>query len=412
MSEFTGERVIPGAVNDELWAEHVARYAFAAKYSTGARVLDAGCGTGYGLAELARAARCAVGLDLSSEAIFYAREHFPAGRFVEGSAAALPFSDAAFDLVTAFEVIEHLGDWAGLIAEARRVLQPDGIFLVSTPNRLYYTESRGVEGPNPFHVHEFSYAEFRDALAERFPFVTILQQNRTEAFAFTSAEPALAETRADGTRVDPDQAHFFLAVCAIERRPEARDFVYLPKTSNLLRERERHIGLLEQELRLTQDSLERQIDEHQTLMRLHAEQKEQLEERNRWALQLEQDWRKGLDRITELQEELKAEQAAAQETAAGYADKVVELEEENRAKTQWALDTDARLSAELTAKGAELLEALRLLDIAEASVTERTMWALDLQKKIERLEGQIDMVRQSRWVRMGRAIHVGPRVPD
>ena len=57
MSEFTGERVIPGQVNDDLWAEHIARYAFAARLSDGARVLDIGCGTGYGTAELAQRAQ-------------------------------------------------------------------------------------------------------------------------------------------------------------------------------------------------------------------------------------------------------------------------------------------------------------------------------------------------------------------
>jgi len=51
--EFTGERVIPGQVNDDLWSEHIARYAYARRYAEGRRALDAGCGTGYGSAELA-----------------------------------------------------------------------------------------------------------------------------------------------------------------------------------------------------------------------------------------------------------------------------------------------------------------------------------------------------------------------
>ncbi len=54
VSEFTGERVIPGQVNDDLWAEHISRYAFAARFAAGKRVLDIGCGTGYGTAELAQ----------------------------------------------------------------------------------------------------------------------------------------------------------------------------------------------------------------------------------------------------------------------------------------------------------------------------------------------------------------------
>src|SRR5262249_18916198 len=56
LAEFTGERVIPGQVDVDLLNEHVARYTFAARLSRGKRVLDAGCGEGYGSAELARAA--------------------------------------------------------------------------------------------------------------------------------------------------------------------------------------------------------------------------------------------------------------------------------------------------------------------------------------------------------------------
>src|SRR5579862_6259747 len=154
VSEFTGERVIPGAVNDDLWAEHIARYAFARRFATGGKTLDIGCGTGYGIAELAGASEFAVGIDIAQEAVAYARTNYPLpnAAFLRASASTLPFRPGSFRLITAFEVIEHLDDWAALISEARRVLHPDGVFLVSTPNRLYYTDSRGEEGPNPFHV--------------------------------------------------------------------------------------------------------------------------------------------------------------------------------------------------------------------------------------------------------------------
>src|ERR1700724_2556891 len=103
VSEFTGERVIPGQVNDDLWAEHMARYAFAARLATQARVLDIGCGTGYGTAELAQHAESATGIDISSEAIAYAREHYPLpnAKFLAASATALPFPAGSFDLITA-----------------------------------------------------------------------------------------------------------------------------------------------------------------------------------------------------------------------------------------------------------------------------------------------------------------------
>ena len=68
MAEFTGERVIPGQVDADLLNEHMARYAFAARLSRRKQVLDAGCGSGYGSAELAKAAAGVLGIDRSAEA--------------------------------------------------------------------------------------------------------------------------------------------------------------------------------------------------------------------------------------------------------------------------------------------------------------------------------------------------------
>src|SRR5439155_25371797 len=115
--------------------------------------------------------------------------------FLEASALALPFASAAFDLVTAFEVIEHLSDWRTLLSEARRVLSPAGVFLVSTPNKLYYAESRELDGPNPYHQHEFEFEEFRAALEEFFPHVAMMVQNRLESVAFYPEKPLPMDTR-------------------------------------------------------------------------------------------------------------------------------------------------------------------------------------------------------------------------
>src|SRR3954452_8778002 len=115
MAEFTGERVIPGLVEDDLFNEHLSRYKFAARLvPPGASVLDVGCGTGYGSAEFSSV----TGADVSAEAVEYARKHYsrPGVQFIEASGDALPL-DQQFDLITAFEVIEHLADWRGLLRE-------------------------------------------------------------------------------------------------------------------------------------------------------------------------------------------------------------------------------------------------------------------------------------------------------
>src|SRR5882672_5108986 len=86
LAEFTGERVIPGQVDADLLNEHFARYAFASRLSHRKRVLDAGCGSGYGSAELARAAADVLGVDSSPDAIAFARSKYAAPnlRFEEG----------------------------------------------------------------------------------------------------------------------------------------------------------------------------------------------------------------------------------------------------------------------------------------------------------------------------------------
>ena len=120
-TEFTGERVIPGLVDLDLWNEHISRYTFAAQRK---RALEFGCGAGYGAAYLAQTAREATRIGGSAEAVEYAQEHYgrPNVRYEVGSATEMPFADASFNLVVAYEVIEHLENGQQLLTEARRVL--------------------------------------------------------------------------------------------------------------------------------------------------------------------------------------------------------------------------------------------------------------------------------------------------
>lgn len=409
MSEFTGERVVPGQVNDDLWAEHIARYAFATRFAKAARVLDIGCGTGYGTAELAQHAQSATGIDISDDAIRYASQHYPTATFLAASATSIPLPAASFDLITAFEVIEHLENWHELLIEARRLLHPTGVFLVSTPNKLYYAESRAKEGPNPFHAHEFEFAEFRDALAAVFPHVTMLLQNRLESQAFyPHATFPPVDAKLDTSRGSPKEANFFLALCSVDCAPETRSFIYVPRAANLLREREQHIFLLQDELEKTKTWLEGVIADRNKLIQSQGELKAHLEEHNRWALQLEKDHQAALARIAELQDLMQSEQAKAMEMAAAYQGTVDSLEQENRAKTEWAMDTEKRLSAALAAKCEELAETVHLLDRAEATVVERTRWAQDLDRGLQDANAKLQMVAGSRWVRLGRAAGIGP----
>ena len=396
MVEFTGERVVPGQVNDDLWSEHLARYAFARMYAAGRSVLDAGCGTGYGSSELASTAASVTGFDIAPEAIEYAQAQFKAARFVLASCAAMPFAPNAFDLVVAFEVIEHLPDYRAFLQECARVLKHQGLLIVSSPNRLYYSESRAQTGPNPYHEHEFEAEEFVKELEKVFSNVRLLLQNRIESFAFQSENGgAPAEVRIDRSGKAAD-AHFLIAFCSFGPLPEPRAFVYVPTAANVLREREQHIQLLE-------GQLDEKQSEFNSLLQLHRALKDELEVSNRWAASLRSQLDAAGQRIANLQNELDV-------STSGYEAKVLELEEENRAKTEWALDTEARYAKELAAKCAELAECVRLLESAEQTVVERTLWAQRTEAEREKLAAILGTVRASRWIQLGRSIGLGPKL--
>ena len=393
--EFTGERVIPDVVEPALWHEHLSRYMYAAGVARGKRVLDAGCGTGYGTACLGRHAALAIGFDISEEAIAFAQKHYgKRARFRTGSAEQFPEEDGSFEVVTAFEVIEHLEHWPKLIEEANRVLTADGLFLVSTPNKTYYAETRSGSGPNPFHVHEFDCEEFRAALAAVFPHVAILGQNRTEAFTFRGEE-ALATSWVDfGDVTEPvAHAHFYLAVCS--KQPfQAPASVYIPGTGNLLRERERHIALLVQQIEdVTRDRA--------TLLAEHRLMEESVRERTEWAQQLDADVRdvmrqrdEALDQLHKLEKELDARTAWICRLGSDFKeftehrDKTVELIEQHQAtieeRTAWA----KRAEEELARIGEERKTAVALLDERQKTIEERTAWAKRAEDELSRISDE------------------------
>jgi SAM-dependent methyltransferase len=425
LAEFTGERVIPGQVDADLLNEHLARYAFAARLSRRKQVLDAGCGAGYGSAELARTAASVLGIDRAAEAIAFARAQYPAPnlRFEAADCSALPAPDGSIDLVVAFEVIEHLQDWRAFLREARRVLAPAGQFIVSTPNKRYYSESRGGSGPNPFHVHEFEFEEFRAELGAVFPYVSLFLENHTEGVVFQPAfvgqvpdlPSQMAESRVDDAVGAPQDSHFFVAVCASRPQTGAPTFVYVPRVANVLRERERHIALLERELETKNQWLNRattelaQLNEdHQAVLAQFRKQIAESEQRARWAEGLCRDLEERGARIAQLQSEFAAEQAAARQVTEAYEAKLRELEQENEAKTRWALETEARLSKELEAKCQELAACVELLHQAEQTIESRTAWSNKLQTEVSDLKQQVSLMKESRWFKLGRKFGLGP----
>jgi SAM-dependent methyltransferase len=157
---------VPGNPEENYWfRRHEAAYEWLLPHVRGQRVLEVGCGEGYGTALLATAAASIVGVDYDALTVAHAARAYLEARFVRGNLAALPFESAKFDVLVTLQVIEHVWNHREFVAECRRVLRPGGKLVVTTPNRL--TFSPGSDVPlNPFHTKEFTAAELR-ALIER-----------------------------------------------------------------------------------------------------------------------------------------------------------------------------------------------------------------------------------------------------
>jgi SAM-dependent methyltransferase len=129
-----GESVWPGVRND-LFVAHESIYTFASQYASGLSVLDAGCGTGYGSAILARSAAAEVtGVDVDARSIAFARRRFalPNLRFEVQDLEKLQIS-GPFGLVVASNSLEHLESPGAFLETLKRMLAHGGRAILAVP---------------------------------------------------------------------------------------------------------------------------------------------------------------------------------------------------------------------------------------------------------------------------------------
>lgn len=174
---LTGERTLPGIWHENYWfRRHEVVYRWLAGRIRG-RVLEAGCGEGYGAQALHAAdAVRVVGVDYDAATAAHAAAAYPGLDVVRGNLVALPFASAAFDSVVSLQTIEHLWDQPGFLAECARVCRPGGTVAVSTPNRLTFSPGvgRGEKPLNPFHVNEFDADELAGLVGAAFAVDAVL----------------------------------------------------------------------------------------------------------------------------------------------------------------------------------------------------------------------------------------------
>jgi len=178
--EPTGERMIvehyKSSIEDYvIYLMHIATYRFAEPFVQNKRVLDYGCGSGYGSARMAVTAASVDAVDVSDDAIKHARQQFPRQNLRFSSIdpmAPLPFPDGSFDTVLSFQVFEHVADVDHYIGEIRRVLTPGGMLVLVTPDRS--TRLFPLQRPwNRWHIKEYSASSLASTLRPFFPEVLV-----------------------------------------------------------------------------------------------------------------------------------------------------------------------------------------------------------------------------------------------
>lgn len=154
-------RSVPNPYRDALFW----RYAVVNAHCRGKRVLDVPCGMGWGTSLLSG---CSMlhGVDISAGAIEEARRRYgDRAVFHVGSMERLDFPDRMFDLVSCLEGIEHVSEAVALsfLAEVRRVLDIDGLLVVSSPHC-----NTAPHSGNPYHLREYRPEEMRALLGAHF----------------------------------------------------------------------------------------------------------------------------------------------------------------------------------------------------------------------------------------------------
>ena len=164
---------------------HFSAYKFAKDYLYNRNILDIGCGEGYGSYYLAGFTKNIMGIDYDKAVIDYAKTKYQKNnlQFYVMDIKNIGSLKEKFSGICSFQFIEHILDTKSLLSNIRNLLDADGIFICSTPNRK--DASPATDKPlNKFHVKEYLWNEFAELLKIYFEKVEIFGLRRGRKLNF------------------------------------------------------------------------------------------------------------------------------------------------------------------------------------------------------------------------------------
>lgn len=224
MTTWTGER-LETHIFTENTIEHLHRYGVAAQLSVGKKVLDIASGEGYGSNLLSEVAQEVIGVDISADAVEKAKKKYQKNNldFLVGSADRIPLPDRSVDIVVSFETIEHHDKHDEMLVEIKRVLRERGLLIISSPNKLNYSDRANYK--NPFHVKELYEEEFKTLIKKYFQSTTFLHQQTFYGSLLLSEDKSKKFSEYAGnyeaiTREDEFTSYYIVAVASDLGVPE------------------------------------------------------------------------------------------------------------------------------------------------------------------------------------------------
>jgi len=256
---LNGERFLPRMEDPIINYEHLHRYRFAEEFVKGKKVLDLACGEGYGSYMLAEKAREVIGVDIDESTIKHASAKYIKDnlKFIKSSMTAIAMeSEKKIDVIICFEALEHVEEHDKVMAEIKRVLKDDGIFIVSMPNKHIYSDSSDYK--NPWHKRELYLNEFEILLRSTFKNVLIYGQKvfpTSNIFSISEVvnnAQELAIEKMGGefsfVSLDKKEARYFIAVSSDYSIKDPIGSSYMVDTSEYLFKKNIELRNLQSEL--------------------------------------------------------------------------------------------------------------------------------------------------------------------